>query len=449
MHIGIYCWKKERIMQKKYVYKAICPEPIVNKWADVIVIYVFLLALGFPGNYEQLFGSTVATIIEYSAFIAELGVMFFVTASYVYDIKLFDMKTAFIPLYVTLVVFFVDSLLVTVSLSEQFISCFRFSVTACFGMWLVLHYELKDILKLLYKAQWIFVILTIIFIVLFPGFGFNYQNNNELSMTGLFTVKNACALELMYGLMCQITLLFVDDKKEKIIDFKFIVLFVIQIILMLMCRATGAIFCFLIPVVYVVIWKRVHNMKPRLPIGILFTVISVVFIFAALPILSLMTPFLEYIGKDPTLTGRTVMWEQIIDMMMKDHTLTGYGFSMFWRNEEAVSVLHSMFKKNSWYSTMMFGSHNMVLELWLDVGLIGLGAYFFMILWSFRNVSRMQIPHYVCCVLYMGSFMLKGLTERAYTTNNFASLFLFVILAIGCLYNDNQIRKKVESDVGT
>ena len=433
-------------MNSKYSYKSMCPEPIKNKFADIIVIYVLILALGFPGNYELWFGSKFTTIIEYSAFIAEILVMLCITAKNVYDVKLLDLKSCFIPLYFTILVFVIDSLCVTVSMKEQIITCIRFSVTAMFGIWMVLHYEIKDILKFLYKAQWVFVILTIIFIVVSPDKGFNYQNNNELSMTGLFTVKNSCALELMYGLMCQISLLFMEDgeEKSKIINFKFIILFVVQIALMLLCKATGAMFCLIIPLGYIIFWKRVKKMKGRLPIGVIFTAVSLIFIFAALPILTFLAPFLEYIGKDPTLTGRTVMWEQIINMMMKHNTLTGYGFSMFWRNESAVNMLHSLFKKNSWYSTMMFGSHNMVLELWLEVGLIGIGFYFLMILWSFRNVSKMQVIHYVFCVLYMGAFMIKGLTERAYTTSGFQTLFLFVITAVGCLYNDRVLLERVE-----
>ena len=400
-----------------------------------VVIFSFFVALGFPGNFTGIFGEKSDLLFGYIAFFLQIGTMLFTSGQTIWDAKPVNLKKRYLPCYLLLLVFFTVSMIATVNVKDQLVSCIRFSVTALFGLWIAERYDTDDITEMLYRAQWMFVIATLVFLVLSPGTAFSRQNNNELSFTGLFTVKNSCALELCWGILCQFCMLIRNaEGKKRRVTMPFIVLLAVQMVLMVLCRATGAVFCLLVPVLYVLFRRtRIENGE-RLPIGFLYTALSVGFIFSALSLLSLMSPFLESIGKDATLTGRTVMWEKIIEMMMSGHTLTGFGFSMFWRNEGAIAVLHSMFRRDSWYSTMMYGSHNMVLELWLDVGLVGLASYFIMIMASFRNVRRMPVKPYIFCTVYLTGFMFMGLTERLYTTNNFQTLFLFLICGTGCLW---------------
>ena len=51
------------------------------------------------------------------------------------------------------------------------------------------------------------------------------------------------------------------------------------------------------------------------------------------------------LGKNATLTGRVTLWRNIITLMTSNdllHSVFGYGFSMFWRDKTAYSLLHSM-----------------------------------------------------------------------------------------------------------
>ncbi len=75
------------------------------------------------------------------------------------------------------------------------------------------------------------------------------------------------------------------------------------------------------------------------------------------------------IGKDATLTGRTDMWPYIIDMIAKEPWL-GYGYSAFWQdwNSPGAAV---------WYAARWTppNAHNGLLDLWLDLGLVGVLAF--------------------------------------------------------------------------
>jgi len=87
---------------------------------------------------------------------------------------------------------------------------------------------------------------------------------------------------------------------------------------------------------------------------------------------------LEMIGKDPTLTGRTVLWAYVmIDIAQRP--FVGWGYYAFWSqsNPAATEISDTL----RWYVPE---AHNGLLEILLNVGF--LGAAFFIFLWI-RNVS--------------------------------------------------------------
>lgn len=73
----------------------------------------------------------------------------------------------------------------------------------------------------------------------------------------------------------------------------------------------------------------------------------------------------EMLDRDPTLTGRTLLWAIIVPMAMQKPWL-GYGFGSFWLGEEGPSAevwqLHGFATPNG---------HNGLLDVLLDLGLLG------------------------------------------------------------------------------
>jgi len=115
------------------------------------------------------------------------------------------------------------------------------------------------------------------------------------------------------------------------------------------------------------------------------------------------------IGKDPTLTGRTVIWTYVLPYIYQRPFL-GWGYGAFWSTEnpaawEIANAIH-------WYSPE---AHNGVLEILLSGGLIG--AVWFVYLF-FRTIrislrcmrydSAMAITCLSCCV----GVVVEGVSER-------------------------------------
>jgi exopolysaccharide production protein ExoQ len=107
--------------------------------------------------------------------------------------------------------------------------------------------------------------------------------------------------------------------------------------------------------------KRFGRRSSLLIVGITLAV-AVLIICIGVPYLPRM---LEGIGKNPTLTGRTDIWVLVLKSIAK-RPLLGYGYYAFWQGLKGESA--NIIVATHW----MFGyAHNGVLEIWLQLGLVG------------------------------------------------------------------------------
>ena len=312
-------------------------------------------------------------------------------------------------------------LVITVSLQEGFLPR---TYEYRFGLWLL------DMKNALIPLTVLFVVLTLLYCVLFPGTIFS-QEQGEHDFIGFLRTKNNEAAELSVGILFQIAWFKLQRARREIPQRWELMLFVVQGMMLFLCNAKGALFCVAIPAAYLLFVEGRNAPEWRLPLGLVYVVGSVGFLIAALTILPLMEPLLSAIGKDATLTGRTPLWRQIILVMTNSHTFTGYGFGMFWRDRQAVALLHTAFRSNSFMGTMTTGAHNVLLEYWLNVGLFGLASYFIALLASFRQMRKLERQNYIFCAAYMLWFMVMGWTERSMSTYEYQMVFLFLAMGVG------------------
>jgi exopolysaccharide production protein ExoQ len=129
------------------------------------------------------------------------------------------------------------------------------------------------------------------------------------------------------------------------------------------------------------------------------------------------------LGRDPTLTGRTEIWQQLLDF----HTnpVVGVGFESFWLGKR----LQRMAEIYWWHPNE---AHNGYLEIYLSLGLIGLfilGGIFIATFWKirfglFRNFewSRYRLGFLVAVILY-------NVTEASFKTLH-PIWFVFYLIAM-------------------
>jgi exopolysaccharide production protein ExoQ len=110
---------------------------------------------------------------------------------------------------------------------------------------------------------------------------------------------------------------------------------------------------------------------------------------------------LKTLGKDPTLTGRTDLWNEILPMA--GNPFFGAGFESFWMG----SRLDKIWAKHWWHPNE---AHNGYIEVFLNLGWIGLLLLGIVIVTGYRGVvdmlrldpeaGRLKVAYFVIGVIY-------------------------------------------------
>jgi len=396
---------------------------------ELAIIYCLLVSLGFPGTLTKVIGESMEKILEYLAFGLELLLLMFSSGDSWQDIELLHLDKKYWVMYLYVFSCFGISMLVTYDKRAQIITCVRFAVTMFFVIWLQERYSLREILEMVCIAQGAFVLVTLFFIVVFPHYGFSDAEGQTHALVGLYSTKNACGTELVFGIIMTVLLLH-ETHLGNGRKLKWWLLLITQLVLLFMCKATGALYTMVLAILSIYVLQNL-----RLPLGLIYITINVVFLFCMLALMPFFEDMLIAMGKDATLTGRIPIWRRVIDVMMANRTMTGFGYGMFWRDPSALLKFQTGFsmRKDPFMATLTTGAHNAILETWLNSGLLGLSAFFFMLLFAFRDMHSLRDDQYRLCTGIMAFLTINGLTERCLGGNyDYRVLACFLATAVAC-----------------
>ena len=404
-----------------------------NLLIEVLVVFCIMCRLGFPGNLAIVFGGEpVRSAIDYGASLVQLLVMLMSSGDTLMDIKLIDLKRKYVPVYLMLAFMFVMSMLVAWDRGKQLTIILRFSVTALFGLWLADRFDSEHLLELVYFAQLGIIASNFLCFTVFRNAGYHIDEGYGYIFRGLYAQKNGLGSEFAWGILLQIELLRVKRRRGHPLFRFFWGALGAQVFFLLISRSTTALFCCGAALAYLILYDRRGENAHRYQWGILYTAVSIGFLFMALTIMPLFAPLLEAIGKDATLTGRVPMWRGIIDFLQEHNTFTGFGLLQFWETPPALKDLHSYFPRDSWFRSMEYGAHSVLLETWLDLGLFGLSSYYITLIHCFRRVKKLTSEQYSLCSVIMILTLIGGLTDRIFSNVNYNSMFFFVMLGVAC-----------------
>jgi exopolysaccharide production protein ExoQ len=144
------------------------------------------------------------------------------------------------------------------------------------------------------------------------------------------------------------------------------------------------------------------------------------------------------LGKDPTLTGRTEIWQTIMPAVLK-HPILGYGYVGFWRGYEGESANLSL--ANGWSVT---SAHNGILEIWLDLGIVGVGLVVFALLRAFKDAFvcfRGGNSRYLswCTCMILLTIVISA-DEAEFLVASTIMRMLFIIACLGLAEGARRIR---------
>ncbi len=135
------------------------------------------------------------------------------------------------------------------------------------------------------------------------------------------------------------------------------------------------------------------------------------------------TMFITYLGRDVTLTGRIDIWKDLL--AKRTNPWIGVGFGTFWLGERMTSLWDIYyFKLNE--------SHNGYLNVYLELGIIGLAFLFMIILQIYKKIRSDLLMDFDYGRFEMALFiiiLLYSITEDTFAKFN-VMWFLFILIGI-------------------
>lgn len=166
-----------------------------------------------------------------------------------------------------------------------------------------------------------------------------------------------------------------------------------------MADSMTSLSCFLLGVILIAATSiRALARKPAIIHLLVVTMLSV---SAAVLFLDLGSGFVETMGRDPTLTGRSAIWNLVLGMTA--NPLSGTGFESFWLGPR----LDKIWSLYWWHPNE---AHNGYLEVYLNLGWVGVAILAMMLITGYRtvvaafrddpNTAGLRLTYFVIAVAY-------------------------------------------------
>ncbi|MDT8366711.1 MAG: O-antigen ligase family protein [bacterium] len=222
----------------------------------------------------------------------------------------------------------------------------------------------RSVVTVLRRASFVLIPFSIVLIKYYPKLGRVYHRySGELTITGVAMGKNAL------GVMCMVLGLFLlwmlrgKLKTRNIMSLGVITtVFLMDIYLLFTADSATAIVCFFLGMLFLPLsWSGYRRYLGTVNRWAAITLVAVIVILNKF--FNFSTTIIESLGRDPTLTGRVVLWDELLGY--KKNIILGYGYDSFWLGDR----IAALWDKYWWMPTE---AHNGFLETYLELGLIGL-----------------------------------------------------------------------------
>lgn len=288
-------------------------------------------------------------------------------------------------------------------------------MTTLFGLFLAARYDWEGLVLRLAFAYAFMAFGSLIFSVALPEYG-RMQFIHEGSWRGMWLEKNSFGAQMAKGLLLMMCAFAMNPKR----GWLWVPMGVLSFLLIIMCTSKTALLAALLMIAGFV-FVRIMRAYPILRIpAMYFAVIGTAafgFLMAFMP-----GEMLAIIGKDPTLTGRTDIWDSLI-RAAQEHTWLGHGYGTFWLDPLGPSYW-VRFNLDWGVPT----AHNGWMETWLSVGLVGVIlfgiTYLVTLILALDRLARGGVENY-WALLSTILFLVLSLSESTILQANLLDWVIF------------------------
>ncbi len=278
-----------------------------------------------------------------------------------------------------------------------------------YAFYLRKRYSSIEIISLFNKAIIITVILSYFFIFLVPEIGIFQDYRYGGTWRGVFNHRNSLGRIMSIGFN-SLVLEYLATKEKKIIMFSLLCL-----LLVIGSKSTTSLIILILGII-LIFKEKIKPIKNQVKYFYTYLVISVL-LFSTTNIFSYLIK--NFTNRDVTLTGRTYLWDYGINLF-KENIVKGYGYLGLWYENSIYWI--RMVKKVGFVAAHI---HNGLLEILLQLGLIGFILYFFAVSFGIRKNNR-NIKNYNMIFILFLLTLTFNLSESM--TFGYNSIFWLIAL---------------------
>lgn len=291
--------------------------------------------------------------------------------------------------------------------------------TTFLGLYMAARYTLNEQLRLLAWTFGLAIILSFVFALAPPNYGVMHDGLHDGRWRGIYIHKNSLG-SVMDLSVVSFLLLALSDRSYRWFAWAG---FGLSAILILLSGSKTALVVLLTLLALLPLYKALR-WRRDLVIVVLIAAVLLGGGFTTL-LLSNLETALGALGKDATLSGRTDLWSVLWEMIW-NRPLLGYGYGGFWQGAKGEASSY-VWQVVGWEAPH---GHNGYLDLWIDLGLLGLSTFvIYFLLNILRGVAWARLtkkPAGLWPLTYLTFFFLANLTESVVLTQHNILWILYV-----------------------
>ncbi len=247
-------------------------------------------------------------------------------------------------------------------------------VNTLFAVYLTQRFSPNQQMEMFLLAGTILAISSFVVVAVLPGAGIDHKNAT-VGLQGVFPHKNICALVMVSFLLPALVRRFTGSFPE--VRRALYVVMVTGLIAATTSRTGWIVAVLCIGFIAILKFARKLRNTER---ALLFLALPVAVAFMSWLVFINASDILTLLGKNSTLTGRTVIWQAVFSSIAKNPIL-GFGYSAFWIGFKGEALNLALATGYAGLSN----AENGVLQLWLEVGLVGVGILALLLMRTCKN----------------------------------------------------------------
>ena len=324
--------------------------------------------------------------------------------------------------WVVLIGFFLASVIWSYEPGISLRRLIAFSTLVVVAFCLVCSFESESLFYFLVKSIVLAALIGLVLVVVAPHIALGGEGERAGTFIGIMGDKNGGARLYAYALLILVGLGKYSQAKHKL-------MLATLFLCIVLAKSATAIVMVVAGTGLIVLFKSLHTYSPAKNLK-RFLFITILISVAATCTYYLYGFLLELLGRDPTLTNRTLIW-QLLMISVENEPWLGYGFGAFWSSDAVLGFVER------W--GFIGNAHSGYFEVLLNGGRVGLAIVILLILKILKDLVRNYITQGSGNLLaaLIAIILLQCVVNAVgyiVTNHNSADMLIFTVIAFVASY---------------